>query len=590
MRLPYHPALPGFMRQLGGRYHKEQRSWSVPLTRAFPLPHVLETLYPQAPFLQEVRGVLRELGVFSPEDLRQALKRVLDESEFHLLPEQKSDLVRLFLAAERALKDPEAPRGFLLACGTGTGKTYVYSAFASAWSRLGPVLVVVPNEELARKVTRVLRGFGGEGVEVTTYGRLGRYRGFSGLLVLDEAHMVKNVVGAKASARGKEAKALIAEAPFTLFVSATPFDRPWEAAYMAPVRPHSLTKDSSFQAFLERFGVRFRQRSFGGNEPYFAGTLEDLRSFYRTLTAGGFMTKRLFRPPPGLVTYEAPKLALPKEGASLIREARKRLKEVSREALPEERGLVLSFRENLSRALLERLKLTASLPFIHELLEEGWHVALFLAYRQERLLDFSTPESVTSFLEASRLRGNKGVLAPYVVQALSGLTLAMENPMETLRESFAHLGEELAFYTGAQSQGELRRALEAWDEGKVRLLVLTQAKGGVGLSLHDTRGGRPTAQVVLTLPWTAIDLDQVLGRVVRVGLKSPVKVVLPLAPMAVEAKLGAVIAQRLKVLGYAVRGGELSLPKELLDAFEYGLAHLDPEGMERAVLGEEALV
>mgnify|MGYP000337583059 CR=1 FL=1 len=318
--------------------------------------------------------------------------------------------------------------------------------------------------------------------------------------------------------------------------------------------------------------------------------LEDLRSFYRTLTAGGFMTKRLFRPPPGLVTYEAPKLALPKEGASLIREARKRLKEVSREALPEERGLVLSFRENLSRALLERLKLTASLPFIHELLEEGWHVALFLAYRQERLLDFSTPESVTSFLEASRLRGNKGVLAPYVVQALSGLTLAMENPMETLRESFAHLGEELAFYTGAQSQGELRRALEAWDEGKVRLLVLTQAKGGVGLSLHDTRGGRPTAQVVLTLPWTAIDLDQVLGRVVRVGLKSPAKVVLPLAPMAVEAKLGAVIAQRLKVLGYAVRGGELSLPKELLDAFEYGLAHLDPEGMERAVLGEEALV
>ncbi|MCX7851068.1 MAG: hypothetical protein N2324_13090, partial [Thermus sp.] len=49
------------------------------------------------------------------------------------------------------------------------------------------------------------------------------------------------------------------------------------------------------------------------------------------------------------------------------------------------------------------------------------------------------------------------------------------SPLQLVEERFSHLGEGLAFYTGRESEGALKRAKKDWDEGKVRLLVLTGA-------------------------------------------------------------------------------------------------------------------
>jgi beta-glucosidase len=340
---------------------------------------------------------------------------------------------------------------------------------------------------------------------------------------------------------------------------------------------------------MAKFGTRRRENPWGGYSFYFVGTPENLKRFHDTLKERGFVARRLYRPPEGLVEHEVRFLDLPKEEKALLAEVRRRLREAVNAAPLEERGMVSAQRTMLSRALLERYKLKASFPLLEELLGEGWHVALFLQYRNDKELDLSTEESFVAYLEELEEEG-RGTVALQIALALAGLKLHLPSPTAMVRERFAHLGEALAFYTGAEGGKALREAKERWNAGEVRLLVLTAQKGGTGLSLHDTTGKRPTAQVVMTLPWTGTQLDQVLGRVVRVGLASPVRVVYPAALVPFERKLAGVVAGSLRTLGHAVRGGEMPVPDKVIQAFLHDLAAVDPEGFRRMVEEEEVLL
>lgn len=53
-------------------------------------------------------------------------------------------------------------------------------------------------------------------------------------------------------------------------------------------------------------------------------------------------------------------------------------------------------------------------------------------------------------------------------------------------------------------------------------------------------------------------------------------VVFPAAPVPFERRLGQAIAQTLATLGNAVRGGENVVPEEVVEAFLYDLASVDP--------------
>lgn len=513
-----------------------------------------------------------------------------EEVEAVLLPGQKEDLLRILRSFSRAVLDPTGGvRGFLLANGTGSGKTYVFGAFTRILADWGwRVAVFSPNEDIREATLAVFKALGIPAPEgmVLTYAKL-EALDRPAVLVYDEAHLLKNAHGARASSRGRKAYELSKGAPFVLYVTATPFDRPWEARYLAAVGIHRLLQDTSFDRFITRFGVEILEGWNGSREYRFRGTVEDLARFHETLVGGGFMSRRLYVPSPGLVSYEAPRLELPKEGRQLLREVRRHLRLEADRAPPEHRGLIEAFRSGISRGILERLKLEAATPLIEELLVEGWTVALFLHFRSERSLKLDTPEDVAEYLQGAEEGQGGGVLAEYVARALEGLHIHLPSPLEMVEERFSWLGEGLAFYTGRETASERRRAKRLFDQGRIHLLVVTAQKGGFGLSLHDTTGRRPTAQVVLTLPWTAIALDQILGRTVRQGLSSPVKIVFPLAPSAIEAKVGRVIAERLRTLGLAVRGGEGTLPQEVVQAFEYGLAEVDEEAFLRLLEGAE---
>lgn len=509
-----------------------------------------------------------------------------------LFPEQSTDLRKIVEALQRFLMGV-GPRGFLLATGTGTGKTYVYSAFARIVGALGvPSLIVVPNEDIARQVENVLRSFafGGRGdypIEVTTYGLLESREARGKLLILDESHLAKKPFGASGSGRGKRSWYAVAQCLFTLFVSATPFDRPWESRYLLEPTGFLEHLDTDFDSLMKQYGVGARRGFRGSKEYYFWGTPHHLEKFHHLLRDQGFMVKRLFLPPEGFLEYQVSFIDIPKEEKAFLAEVRRRLHQASLDVDREEKGLVRAQRTILSRAILERIKLKASFSLVDELLSEGWHVILFVQYRSEKVVDFSNEAQIEAFIQQEEGKG-KGDWARFLAHSLAGLKIVLPSSIDQVRERYGYLGEgeTLGFYTGAQTSSELRKIKESWDEGKIRLLLVTGAKGGVGLSFHDVSGKRPTAQVVLTLPWTASALDQILGRVVRVGVKSPVKILFPVAPVPVERKIASVIANSLQVLGYAVRGGETVVPEGVVKAFLYDLANVNPEEF-RKLMAEE---
>ncbi len=582
VRKDYHPRLVEALRRSWGYWNPDRREWWVPL---FGVPRLIEDLRRLAEegihlLTGEEAHELQEVQRYADGVLLQVLNDPFESES--LLPEQAEDVASILVALWELWR--KGPRGFLLANGTGTGKTYVYAAFLKAVERLGlEGLVVVPNQDLAEQTRLVLERFGAR-AEITTYGRLDPRNAWRRVLVLDEAHLAKRSFR---SERGRRAWTAVQRAIFTLFVTATPFDKPWESEYLlVPTGALEAWGEVDFEGFMARFKVYPQENPWRQVKEYrFVGGPEDLKAFHDTLRRKDFMTRRFFCPPEGLVEHEVRPVEIPEKERALLREVRARLKRAAALASLEDRGVIAAQRTMLSRALLERYKLEASYPLLEELLREGWHVALFLQYRSDRVLDFSTEEGIAAYLAEAGGKEEGGRIAQQMAEALEGLTLHLPSPTAMVRERFGFLGDALAFYTGAEAEGALWRAKEGWREGKVKLLVLTAQKGGTGLSLHDTTGKRPTAQVVMTLPWTGTQLDQVLGRVVRVGLASPVKVVFPAAGIPAEKRMAAVLAESLRTLGYAVRGGEMPVPEEVVQAFLHDYASVDEEGFQRLLAG-----
>lgn len=581
LRFPYDSQLVQDFREGGGRWDPSTKSWIFSL---YALPRVRNILAERAKETGKT-SLLSFDGMSEVEEAyTSALTRAQEaiENSPLLLREQKEDAFRILEAFLRAMEG-SGPKGYVLANGTGTGKTYVYGGFVRALRALGlEALLVVPNEDLARQVQEVLRGLKTE-AKVSTYGTFAPDEVKDRVLILDEAHLAKR--GFR-SDRGKRVWKGVRQALFTLFSTATPFDKPWESEYLlVPTGALETWGEPSFDEFMRRFKVYTRETPWGeGREYYFAGGVRELVAFHETLKGWGFLTRRIFLPPEGLVEHEVVRLEIPKEEALLLAEVRRRLKEAATAAPPEERGIIAAYRTMLSRALLERMKTRVSFELLEGLIQEGWHVALFFQYRSDKELDFSTPEGVLTYLSEAEERQAE-VLARRIVPALRGLKLQLPSPVALIRERFEYLGEALGFYTGAETQGQLKRTKEAWNKGEIRLLTLTAAKGGTGLSLHDVRGNRPTAQMVMTLPWTGSALDQVLGRVIRVGVASPVRVIFPVAPVPAERRMASVVAESLRTLGYAVRGGEMPIPEEVIQGFLYDLPSLDPGGFQRLLSG-----
>lgn len=100
---------------------------------------------------------------------------------------------------------------------------------------------------------------------------------------------------------------------------------------------------------------------------------------------------------------------------------------------------------------------------------------------------------------------------------------------------------------GGQTVDERQKNIDAFQDGRARVIVLNAAAGGTGVSLHDTVGDAP--RVTLISPsFSLVIFKQVLGRAYRNGMQSDVTQVILLAADTVEEKVYWALKHKLDAL------------------------------------------
>jgi len=493
-----------------------------------------------------------------------------DETKTKLFPEQIID-------AQRVLQRwKDGHKGIILANGTGTGKTYVYAAAAKEWLKNGyKVVLIVPSRDLREQVDEALKHVGVDPTQIRTHTYTELSKGQlpdidkGTILIFDEAHKIKNAFGGKQSKRGRNAIDTMTKAGFILFSSATPYQDLEEAKYLSF---GGLTQGLKFDGWIQRYKYVIEKGWNDSKRYVFRGEPGDLRRAHEDLVRSGVLTKRIFQPDPSLVESDAPPIAISEEYQKLMDEVSERLTEAAEQS--KYKGLIMAQRTNLLRAILERAKVEASIPLIREELAKGQSVAVFTQYKSSKTSeDFKLDDLLLETEEADSV-------SVEIKKALRGLDFKLPSPTRLLRDAFESSGYGVGLYTGDESLPQLRKAKADFNSGKIKLLVLTGAKGGTGLSFHDTVGNRPTTQFIMSYPYSAMELDQMLGRAIRKGLASKVSVKFPTSAASFERKLAGIIGAKMQSMGYTVRGDYSGIGADLLDAFEYGFANAKKGGLE----------
>lgn len=411
--------------------------------------------------------------------------------------------------------------GFLLADGTGVGKTRQLLALGGIYADRGKkVLIVSKAQILGDKWAsgEVGGSFGKDppamGVSLTTskggplepgkpvlttYENL---KGFAGhvdpdtVVLFDEAHSLKNA----GAARSQEGRAMAERAGGVVYATATPADDPLDVAYLFRTR---LFGDRPWEDVRKDFSVT----KHGAAE-----VVRRVDEMFGKLTEQGLMVKREISLD-GL-DVEVGRVSLPPE-------AHAEMAAVAAATDPKDRAQVLM----RSRRLQEVYKVKAAADDIEKDLKAGRSVILFCARANP---DAGSPVAGT----------------PALVRA------------ELARRGISDVVE---YHGGEGGQGQA--AVKAFQAGEARVFVTTPDSGGTGINLDDTVGDRPRTMLVMTAPFSALDQVQMAGRAVRLTTKSKAKLKYLFADTAVDdwnanlaagamANLGAIVAgqtNRLKI-------------------------------------------
>jgi superfamily II DNA or RNA helicase len=387
-----------------------------------------------------------------------------------LYPVQEASRERLLFAIREY-------RSALDASETGTGKTIVGADVARVLER--PTLVVCPKIVIpAWKAELAERGVNVIGVinyELLRTGKtkFGHWDGKlwvwtlpeEPLIIWDEVHRCQGV-------STKNAKMLIAAKPLlNLMCSATAAEDPTEMRALGYVLGlHSL---ANFWSWAQRHGC-FRNH-WGGFE--FRGTAQLLKTIADQIfpKRGSLVTKVMLADHFTETQIITTPLDIGDGGKiqKVYEDMERELQKLELQAAGDRKGhehekLVAMLR---ARQKVELLKVPVFIELAEDLLREGYSLAIFVNFD-------ATAEALKERLE---------------------------NP-DIIR--------------GGQSAKERQEIIERFQNNEKKVIIANIAAGGVGVSLHDQKGGHPRAAII-SPSWNAKDLVQTLGRVHRAGGKTP---------------------------------------------------------------------
>ena len=375
-------------------------------------------------------------------------------------------------------------------------------------------------------------------------------------ITYDECH---NMVGKDASVgeRARAAIDLADKASKVLYMSATPFTNVCDLHY------------------LTRLGIPghpdIEKRMFGNSPEEFAKWAEFV---------GARVEGKVVKNPTSWKPKVRIAATLHTSGATVKRQANldgmhSKFHQLSKEKLTDEQKHVFDLAEEIfaigaqgmgesimgmwntawSKAYWEQLKIPSAIAMAKEALAEGKQVAIFTSYKAFNHAHLrKVPEKLAEI--AAKLEDNpktsaKARILHAAAREAAALVDQLPNGTDTVKLLADAFGgsDKVAEIHGATNKKPSDEQ-KLYQEGRKLVCVATQARGGTGISLHDTigvkDGGRPRVQINLSLPWSGRAFDQVAGRSHRLGSKSETTVHWMMGDADTERKLASILAKQLR--------------------------------------------
>jgi superfamily II DNA or RNA helicase len=464
---------------------------------------------------------------------------------------------------------------------TGIGKTVsALTAAFRARHELGAknIVLVAPNDDILRQWHEQALTFGfdlnrvstnqrptpKDGViHATTYATL-RARGgvmtkdAPDLAIFDESHNLKNFRPDKALPTADAGVRLAKTATRNLFLSATPMESALHFAYVAPF---VQAYNGSFDRMLGTLGIWYDEakKRWNGLSP------EKLKQIHDALVQSGnyvrneldLATLRRRDGTPVQLHMVPAWSGISEHWAQQYNTAARTITEFMRSLRsPVEARVVAAQRTAILRAILEQARLADAVKIGEQMRAKGMSVAYFV----ERLTggDYGEKESDS----------------PVVTELWSRLAdagVTHGSPVDALEKHYTQAGVPFASITGRAAAGGAVRsaAIDGFQSGRLKVAIVTVAAGGTGLNLQNKTGLNPRAAVMVTTPYTAIQMTQALGRFHRLGSQtSSIAVVLATNSPTDERYVGRVL-RRVAEMGAIVRGGSASAGEEPIDTIDY---------------------
>lgn len=447
--------------------------------------------------------------------------------------------------------------GFLLADGTGVGKTRQQLAVAKHFLDAGNKVVIVSPAEVIKpdwkkgtmagsfahdsaamgvpvKLTKGDAGLAPGSVHVTTYNELGKLKPHidkNTVVLYDESHFMKN----RDSARYKHGKDITDAAGAVLYATATPGDKPLHIAHLAKT---GVFGNAGATKTYEKLGMRLVDQHIGKGQYRkvwqidpkvgYGEAVRRLSGLFDQMTKDGLMVKReLSMDGVDVGMHHTP----------LTLEQHDEIDKVYKDTLAatdNNKAVALM----AARLHQEPMKVPATAKMVQEELAAGRSPVVFVG----RVNDIGSDDED----EPKAALAEAGHSSEGTASALKKALIAAGIPE-------ADIGE---LHGGATKTADAKKkAMERFQSGKSKVMIATVQSGGTGINLDDTVGDRPRTVIMMTPPFTANDMAQAIGRVHRLNTKSAARVRGVLSDTEIDRWNAELLQKKFRTLG-AIAGGE----------------------------------
>lgn len=469
----------------------------------------------------------------------------------HLTPDQRH-------GAALAVKAMKAHGGFLNNDSTGVGKTRQQLAVGQTFAQEGKKVLIVAPKSVTKadfKKGTLSGSFKNDSdamgipltvndgdsplspgqIHVTTYDRLKDIKDKvdkDTVVLMDESHYTKN----SDSARSKHAKEMTAAAHSVMYSTATPGDK---ALHIGHLDRMGIYGTAGKKATLEKLGMELHDQHIGGGKYQKVWRVKPnttheevqrrLGGLFDQATKDGLMIRREL----GLNGVE-----FQSNHVRLTPEQNGEMKSVYDGVMSKTGNKAVSLMA--ARMHQEHMKIPHQVEAIKRDLAEGRRPVVFAS----RVNDVD-PSGGTYHDEAKDALADLGHSSPGTIPELKRQLLA----------AGVEAGDIAEMHGDASEKPE--KAMARFQNGQAKIMLTTPQSGGTGVNLDDTVGDAPRSVHIMTPPFSANDMAQMIGRVHRLNTKSASKIHAVLSDHEIDHWGASILHDKMKSQG-AMTGGTYS--------------------------------